>query len=55
MCGRRHGAAEYWKESAGSSRPIVQHAAVSGVVRSQVQVVSCLFLRQRAGVWFLKE
>jgi hypothetical protein len=55
MCGRRHDAAEYWKESAGSSRPIAQHAAVPGVVRSLVQVVSSLYLRRRVGVWFLKE
>lgn len=54
MCGRRHDA-EYWKESAGSGRPMALHTAVSAVVRSQVQVVSCLYLRQKAGIWFLKE
>lgn len=54
MCGRRLDA-EYWKESAGSRRPMAQHIPDSGVVRPQVQVVSCLYLGQKAGIWFLKE
>ena len=44
--GRRHDAG-HWKESAGSCGSVAWHIPVSGVVRSWVQIVSCLYLSVR--------